>query len=133
MRKNIKIDSYKWELELEATGQLTFVLIIPYKLTSKSTDPLWHTWDADDYTDEISTTYSGLPDNIHPMKLKTKLLTEIANFIKQSKVNFFYFSPTSVQRGRIYSNLVTELLLNLSGKWNHQILNKTWFYFNKIS
>jgi hypothetical protein len=131
MIKQTIIDGEKWQVHLSEDKQLSFSYLVPHEKSQWKTNPLWHDWDYESNEEEWSYSMKDI-SKVNPMRLKSLLFKLIVNAIKESKTTFFYFKPTSKQRGTIYSNLVNKLLQELGSKWVGQIIDNNWFYFNKI-
>jgi len=127
----LQIENETWYISLSDTGEVSFAYSIPYEKSNECLNPLWHDWDYSPYVPEKSWSMNGVTTNTSPFVLKRKLLNSVARIINKSKVEFFYFTPTDTQRGKIYSNIVNLLISKLNGEWNTQIINETWFYFQK--
>ena len=130
MIKQTMIDGEKWLVQLSDDKQLSFAYLVPPDKSEWKTNPLWHDWDDKHNEDEWSYSMRDV-SKVHPMRLKSVLLKLIVDVIKESKTISFYFTPTSKQRGAIYSNLVNKLLHELGPKWIRQNIDNNWFYFNK--
>jgi hypothetical protein len=130
MEQIINIENERWVIRLTNDNQLSFAYILPYEKTQACTDPLWHDWDDGPYIEERVVFMQGV-SSISPFKLRRHLITEISKFINRNKITFFYFQPTTQQRGRIYNSLVSTLISTLGGDWDFQISNEEWFYFYK--
>ena len=129
---NLKIENETWHIALSDVGQVSFAYAIPYEKSNECLNPLWFDWDYEPYEPEMSWSMQGITTNISPFVLKTELLDAVVNLINKSKVTFFYFTPTSKQRGKIYSNVVKLLISKMDGEWDTQIIDETWFYFSKL-
>ena len=130
MIKQTIIDGELWQLRIADDKQLSFAYLVPPDKSEWKTNPLWHDWDDKHNEDEWSYSMRDV-SKVHPMRLKSILLKLIADVIKESKTTSFYFTPTSKQRGTIYSNLINKLLQELGPKWVSQNIDNIWFYFNK--
>jgi len=128
----LKIKNETWYITLSEVAQISFAYAIPYEKSVECLNPLWFNWDYEPYEPEMSWSSTGAATNISPFVLKKKLLNSVVNLINKSKVTFFYFTPTSKQKGKIYANLVKLLISKLEGKWDTQIIEKNWFYFSKL-
>ncbi|MBJ2173651.1 hypothetical protein JBL43_05340 [Aureibaculum sp. A20] len=132
MNCKLLIEDEIWHVQLSDTNQVSFGYSIPYKKSIKALNPLWHDWDYTTYVPEVSYDMKGVTSEISPFVLKKELLNAVVSLIKKSKVTFFYFTPTSKQRGKIYANLTKLLMSKLTGKWEAQIVDEEWFYFTKL-
>ena len=130
MIKQTMIDGEKWLVQLSDDKQLSFAYLVPPDKSEWKTNPLWHDWDDKHNEDEWSYSMRDV-SKVHPMRLKSILLKLIVDVIKESKTTSFYFTPTSKQRGTIYSNIINKLLQELGPKWVRQNIDNNWFYFNK--
>ena len=130
MIKQTIIDGELWQVQLFDDKQLSFAYLVPPDKSEWKTNPLWHDWDDKHNEDEWSYSKRDV-SKVHPMRLKSILLKMIVHVIKESKTASFYFTPTSKQRGTIYSNIINKLLQELGPKWVSQNIDNNWFYFNK--
>lgn len=128
----IEIKKETWHITLCDTGQVSFAYSVPYEKSKQCTDPLWFDWDYTPYKPELVWNATGITTNISPFLLKEKIMNGVVNLINKSKVEFFYFQSTTKQRGNVYSGLLNLLSSKLVGKWESQVIEKKWFYFNKI-
>lgn len=133
MEKIIELEGRRWKLILDDNYQLAFTIEIPELLSSWKTDPMWHSWNPTDTSNqpEWSSTFSTSELGITPQKIKHFLLGAITEFINELHLNFFYFKPTSDVRANIYTNLAGKLADKLDGAWTYQIIDNHWYYFTQ--
>ncbi|MCK5537909.1 MAG: hypothetical protein KAI79_13870 [Bacteroidales bacterium] len=134
MERLITIDTETWKLSLNSTKELAFSYLVPPKDSTWKNDPLWFSWDYDDISnqDEWSYTFEGMTTKTSIFKIMPILIKELTKLIKQSKATFFYFTPTTDQRGKIYRHLINRILSELNGTWTYQAINNEKFYFYQI-
>jgi hypothetical protein len=133
LKSTVEIGNDKWQVALSDEKQLSFAYAIPKELSTWKNSPLWRSWDINDTSDleeEWSYEFEGLPTTFSPFQLKKRLLNALVDLIQRSKTDFFYFTPTTTKRGRIFSNLGPDLIALLGRGWRLQ-LDDHWFYFSK--
>lgn len=132
LSKSVTIDDMLWEVTISKEGEISFAHIYDSNAHPDGSENwLWRSWDAHDSASFKNFIESGIASKISPFKLKRELLKTIATMIRQSRVEFFYFVPTSENRGRIYSRLAESLISEIGGEWTFQIIDNYWFYFTK--
>ncbi len=131
LQSKLKIKDEVWLITVNEVHELSFAYVVPYSKSIECTDPLWHDWDTEPYVPTSDFISSGVASSISPFLLKRKLIDAITNLINRSNLTFFYFKPTSVQRGSIYVNLINVLINKLNGNWTHQVIDNDSFYFTK--
>ena len=130
MRKEVIFSNDKWVIFLDVDKQLSFSYFVPAEKSEYKKDPFGFTFDEHDSANEEELSYTMTGMSKSPFAFKTVLLNEIVTMIKVSKTNFFYFKPTTRQRGKIYTNL-TNLLIKKLGNWSFQDIDSRYFYFTK--
>ncbi len=134
MTEQVEIDENMWQIILGEDKQISFSYAIPKRLSTWRNHPLWRNWDPSDTSDldeEWSYDFEHIPTLASPFRIKSTLIAAVALLIRRSNTNFFYFTPSSHQRGRIYSNLTRSLISALGGNWRCQLIEEYWFYFFK--
>ena len=135
INRQVQIEENTWRICLSDEKQLSFAYSIPRKLSTWRNDPLWRNWgndDTSDLEDEWSFDFEGILATSSPFQLKARLLTAISDLIISSRTRFFYFTPTTNRRGRIFSNLGPDLLARLGRGWKLQLVDDYWFYFSRV-
>jgi len=124
---HLKLDDHEWSLQLSQDHELSFSYLIP----SQPLD-LWE-WKGSDI-EESSSCYSSYVEDLEGISIfraRRALLSEISKLINLSHFDFFYFTPTTKRRGRVYYLIADRLCTMLHGNWSYQIYDKEWFYFQK--
>ena len=131
LEERVTIDDESWIIRMTRDGQIYFLFVIPYEKSEWKKDPIWHSFDPDDdiYKDEYVSDLNLSKVDINPFRIKRILIQHIAKLIKRSHHSFFYFEANTQQKGKIYTNLIQELLSNLEPGWTYQVINERWFYF----
>jgi hypothetical protein len=128
----INIETEKWKITLNNDNELSFSYLIPYERTIYATNPLWHSWDTDIGGEDEFENYveSVGVSNINIFKIKSVLLREIVNFIKESDINHFYFYANTYKKLTVYVGISKDLIVRMGGEWDVQYIDE-WFYFYK--
>jgi hypothetical protein len=130
--KIINIDDEKWKITLNTENELLFSYLVPYDRTIYATNPLWHSWDTDvDDENEFENYVESVGvSSINIFKIKSVLLKEIVNLIKQTGIEFFYFCANTDKKTNVYKRISKDLISMLNGEWDVQFIDE-WFYFYK--
>lgn len=132
--KKINLQGQTWKLCLDETAQLSFTYKVPNSEVEWLQDPLWKDFDyGEPEYEEWSFNYEGIKTDVFPLVYFNRLMEAIIMFVNQSRTTFFWFKPTSGQRGRIYHKLAKKLSSRLKGEWHMQIYEEKWFYFTKLN
>ena len=129
--KRISIDSENWLIKLSDRNELSFAYLVPYSESIYATNPLWHDWgwneeaQADEFENFFNRTGTS---KLNVFKIKAVLMEEIVNFIRQHKINFFYFQPNTDKKVYIYGEICEKLAEMLGSSWEVQS-SFFWFYF----
>ena len=114
LHSRVQIDHLNWVVSLKDFGELIFYF---EKLEIDEYAGLF--WKGGD--DSPSHYYvrsvedNILPGNISPIKVIRKLIKEIISLVNRSKVNFFYFSPSTARKSKFYINVFMTYLHLLNG------------------
>jgi hypothetical protein len=132
LQSKVQIDNFNWVVSLNMRGELSFYFeqleIDEYAgLFWKGGDDSPREYYVASVEDNV------LPKNISPVKVVRKLIKEVAALVNRSKINFFYFSPSTDRKAIFYINVFKTYLPLLKGEWQFQIIDDTWFYFTKVA
>ncbi len=132
MQSNVQIDNLSWVVSLNMRGELSFYF--EQLEIDEYAGPFWK--GGDDSPREYcvaSLEDNVLPRNISPVKVIRKLIKKVAALVNRSKVNFFFFSPSTDRKSKFYANVFKAYLPLLKGEWQFQTIDNTWFYFTKVA
>lgn len=129
--KRINIENENWVIKLTEKNELSFAYLVPYSESIYSNNPLWYDWgwnkeaQADEFENFFVRTGTS---NLNIFKIKATLMKEIVKFIKQYKINFFYFQPNTDKKAHIYGSISKKITEMLGSTWKVQY-SHYWFYF----
>jgi hypothetical protein len=129
----VNIQNEVWKITINNDNELSFSHIVPYSRTIYATNPLWYSWDMkiSDHDSEFENYVKSIgSSNINIFKIKSSLLKEIVNLIKQYDIKFFYFYANTDKKRRMYNKISKELIDMLGVGWDVQFINE-WYYFYK--
>ena len=131
-KSNIQIGNHEWVITLDEYKELSFYL--NQLVRDEDAGKWWKGGDDSPSTYFIPTTKDDvLPTGLSSVSTVRKIILEIVKLINRYKITFFYFRPSTDRKATFYINIFTKYLTMLNGKWEYQIIDKKWFYFNKVS
>jgi hypothetical protein len=128
---HIHIDGHEWVISLGDKGQLSFYF--RELIHDEFAGWFWRGGDDNPSYYYVPTIEDNvLPQGVSAVKVLRRLIIEMAKLINRSKVDFFYFKPSTDRKGDFYVNIFKSHLHLLNGNWNYQVIDKEWFYFNRL-
>jgi hypothetical protein len=129
---HVHINGHEWVISLGQRGQLSF--FFRKLMYDEYAGGFWRGGDDNpSYYYEPTVEDNELPEGVSAIRVLRTLITEIANLINRYKVEFFYFKPSTDRKADFYVNIFQNYIHLLNGEWNYQVIDKEWFYFNKVS
>ena len=132
IKKTVTIEDHEWVIGLNRDRELHFSF---QEVVRDEWAGLF--WSGGDDDSPDTCTLPTLEDNVLPAGLSAvsvwqRLIDEIVRMINRHDIDFFYFTPSTQRKAHFYENMFHRYLPRLKGRWKCQVIDKTWFYFNKI-
>lgn len=132
INSTVALAEHEWTVTLNSSNELRFTF-------AEWVHDEWagYFWNGED---DMPSKYTirNVKDNVLPkdmsaVRVLRAIIKEAISVVNQSQTKFFYFTPSTKRKGAFYEQIFRHYLPQLKGQWEYQVIEKTWFYFFKVS